>query len=99
MKNIFLASLLLILCSYSFDNFDVKELEKESILYASEKLALNYSGKKAQWQNPYGNPKPSAILEKTSVWLDSYARSIIPQKGKTVIGKEWLSASFRTYSD
>ncbi|HEU64302.1 MAG TPA: maltose alpha-D-glucosyltransferase [Chlamydiae bacterium] len=85
MKNIFFASLLLILSSFSFEDFDVDELEKESILYASEKLALNYSGKKAQWQNPYGFPKPTQILEKTSVWLDSYARSIIPKKGKTVI--------------
>lgn len=85
MKYAFLFALYFFIASFSFHDFNVEELEKESILYNSEKLALSYSGKKAQWQNPYGYPKPTQILEKTSVWLDSYARSIIVKKGKTVI--------------
>ncbi|NGX33916.1 MAG: hypothetical protein K1060chlam1_00259 [Candidatus Anoxychlamydiales bacterium] len=85
MKHLFLAFFFLILSSFSFENFNVDELEKESILYTSEMLAKNYSGKKTQWQHEYGLPRPKQICERTSVWLDSYARAIITEKGKTVI--------------
>ncbi len=85
MKKFFLFIFFIILCSFSFDNFNIDELEKESILYNAANLAKNYSGKKSQWQHEYGLPRPKQICEKTSVWLDSYARAIITEKGKTVI--------------
>ncbi|KKL83197.1 hypothetical protein LCGC14_1977170, partial [marine sediment metagenome] len=85
MKIFNLSILFIILSSFSFENFDVDELEKESILYNASILAKNYSGNKDQWKHEYGLPKPKQICEKTSVWLDSYARAIITEKGKTVI--------------
>ena len=85
MKYIFYFVSLIILSSFSFQDFDIKKLEKESILYNSEMLAKKYSGNKIQWQYPYGYPKPKQICEKTSVWLDSYARAIITEKDKTVL--------------
>ncbi len=85
MKHIFLSLFLIILSSFSFQDFNVQELEEESILYNSENLAKKYSGNKIQWQYPYGYPKPKQVCEKTSVWLDSYARAIITEKNKTVL--------------
>ena len=91
MKIFYLSILFIILSSFSFENFDVEELEKESILYNASIIAKNYSGNKDQWQHEYGLPKPKQICERTSVWLDSYARAIITQKGKTNIQRGTLS--------
>ncbi|NGX64028.1 MAG: hypothetical protein KR126chlam6_01452 [Candidatus Anoxychlamydiales bacterium] len=84
MKHFYLAAIFFILTSFSFQNFNVDDLEKESILYNSEILAKNYSGNKDQWQHEYGLPHPKQICARTSVWLDSYARAIIT-KGKTSV--------------
>ncbi len=85
MKSLFYLTIFIFLTSFDFQNFNTENLENESMLYNSAKLAKNYSGKKTQWQHPYGLPQPEQICAKTSVWLDFYPRALITDDNKTVL--------------
>ena len=56
---------------------DVEYLEKNSMLYQSQELAKIYSGKKDQWQHPYGSPQTANLIRLSSNWFTSYAPSTL----------------------
>ncbi len=64
---------------------DIEQIEKDSMLYQSIKLAEIFSGKKDQWQNTYGMPKTKEVCEKTSVWFTSYSPAIITDNNQSVL--------------
>ncbi len=58
-------------------SMDIEYLEKNSMLYQSQELAKIYSGKKDQWQHPYGAPQTEKLINLSSNWFTSYAPSTL----------------------
>ncbi|MBN2479371.1 MAG: hypothetical protein JXA94_04005, partial [Parachlamydiales bacterium] len=77
--------LFILLTSFTLEDFNTEDLEKDSMLYQSENLARKYSAEKYQWQHEYGLPQPEKVCEMGSAWLDCYPRSIITKDGQSVI--------------
>lgn len=64
---------------------DIEDLEKDSMLYQSEILAKEYSGKSSQWQCPYGNPITHQVIETSSVWFTAYGLSTLRSPKKNIL--------------
>src|SRR6478752_435141 len=60
-------------------------LEARSMLSQSERLSRKLSGKGAQWQHEFAEPRPRAAIQQASVWLLSYPGSVITRSGETII--------------
>lgn len=71
------------LASYSLQ--EIEWLEKNSMLYQSTYFSQIYSGKKLQWEYPYGLPNPEAAIKLGSVWFTAYPMSIITQADETIL--------------
>ena len=74
-------------------SMDIEYLEKNSMLYRSKELAKIYSGKKDQWQHPYGFPQTEKLINTSSNWFTSYAPSTLKSSNQslwTYLGNEKL---------
>ena len=63
----------------------VEWLVEESMLADAGKIAGQFSGIGAMWQNPFANPDPRAAIEKASVWFTAYPISMITRPGQSFL--------------
>jgi trehalose synthase len=76
----------------------VQLLEEQSVLFQARDLSRDISGKSAQWQTPYGLPRPLDMVSAHSAWIDTYPQSVMVRGEDSVLktlGDEALWQVFR----
>jgi maltose alpha-D-glucosyltransferase/alpha-amylase len=63
----------------------VQWLEGESVLFEAAELSKKVSGQSAQWNTPYGLPRPLDMVNSHSAWIDTYPQSVMVRDDESVL--------------
>jgi trehalose synthase len=63
----------------------IRWLEEQSMLYNSERLAEQVSGKGGQWRHRYAEPQTEELVNTASVWFTAYPSATITAQGRSII--------------
>lgn len=64
----------------------IQFLEQRSMLFQADQVADKISGMGIQWQEDFGTPEPTELVQTASVWLLYYPGAVITKQGASVIG-------------